>query len=338
MKRFIGVDLHKANFTVCYLIEKGKDTIREFPLSKLDVFKKTLRPDDEVAVEATFNSRFFCENIVESVSKVVQIDPGQFKQIGKSPCKTDKNDARIIAYNLSIDNLPESRIMNKERARIKSLAGTRDKLVKLRTSLKNKVHSILNANGIHTKKDSLRSKTGLNAVLQHQLDDLYQIELQILVDQIRHLNEGIAKIESQLRKPENQLPGHQNLTSIDGVGDTTASVLLSIIGDINDFPSSKKLCAFFGIVPTVRVSNETIHYGRITKRGSKLGRTMLVQCALSSLRYNTRLEEFYKRVKSRRGHSIAIVATARKLLEFVYFTLSNNYTWDNSNAGSLKSC
>ena len=338
MARFIGVDLHKNQITVCYLIGKDNYSFREFPMSKLKVFKKTLRPDDEVAVEATFNSRFFCEQIVESVSRVVQVAPDQFTEIGKSHRKTDKDDARKLAYNLSIDNLPESRIMSKERARIKSLAGTRDKLVKLRTTLKNKVHSILNANGIHTQKDSLRSKKGLDAVLQHQLDDLFQIELQVLVDQIIHLNQGIAKIESELRKPENQLPGHKNLTSIKGIGDTIASVLLSTIGDIGDFPDAKKLCSYFGIVPTVRISNETVYYGRITKRGSKLGRTMLVQGALIALHHNPRLEAFYLRVKSRRGHNIAIVATARKLLELVYYTLSNNYTWDNYDDGSLKSC
>ena len=40
-------------------------------------------------------------------------------------------------------------------------------------------------------------------------------------------------------------------------------------------------------MPVVRQSNETEHRGRITKGGSKLGRTTLVQCTLSALRYSS---------------------------------------------------
>ncbi len=336
MKRFIGVDLHKNMFTVCYLAEDGKESMREFSFSKLPQFRKTLTAEDEVAVEATGNSRYFCENIVDYVSKVVQVDPGQFKVISSSHKKTDKQDASMLALHLKLGILPEARIMNQERSRVKSLVNTRDKLVKLRTTLKNKIHTILNANGITSKKESLTSDKGLEAVNKYNLHELSKIELGILVDQIRHLNEGIAKIETELKKPDNQLPGHQNLTSISGVGDITASVLLSIIGDIKDFSSRKKLCSYFGLVPSIRVSNETEYYGRITKRGSKIGRTMLVQCALSSLRYNPILRTFYLRIKQRRGHSKAIVATARKLLEFVHYTLVENITWVDSNNGEIK--
>ena len=337
MKRSIGVDLHKNMFTVCYLHPDGKDRIREFKIIDIEKFKRTLTKEDEVAVEATGNSRNFCERIVESVAKVVQVDPGQFKVISNSHKKTDKHDAYLLAFHLSLGSLPESRIMSKERARLKSLVGTRDKLVKLRTTLKNKIHTILNANGIVSKKESLTSAKGLEAVMKYDLHELTIFEIGILADQIKNLNASIAKIEKELKKSENQLDGHVNLISISGIGDITASVLLSEIGDVNDFPDKKSLCSYFGLTPSVHQSNDTIYYGRITKRGSKIGRTMLVQCALSSLRYNPRLYEFYLRIKSRRGHSKAIVASARKLLEFVYLTLSNNLIWEDSNSGVLKS-
>jgi len=72
-----------------------------------------------------------------------------------------------------------------------------------------------------------------------------------------------------------------------GVGLAVAGVvLLSVIGDIEDFAHPGKLAAYFGIVPRVRNSNETEHSGRITKRGTKLGRTTLVQCALIAMRYS----------------------------------------------------
>jgi transposase len=80
-----------------------------------------------------------------------------------------------------------------------------------------------------------------------------------------------------------QLEGHQNLSSIKGIGDKAATILLTVIGDINDFEDEGKLASYFGMVPRVQRSNETVHYGRITKRGSKISRTTMVQCALVAI-------------------------------------------------------
>jgi transposase len=87
-----------------------------------------------------------------------------------------------------------------------------------------------------------------------------------------------------------------------------------VIGDIHDFETEGKLAAYFGIVPRISHSNETEHSGRITKRGNKLGRTTLVQCALIAQRYSPCLRRFYEHVKARRGTGKAIIALARKFL------------------------
>ena len=126
-----------------------------------------------------------------------------------------------------------------------------------------------------------------------------------------------------------KLQGHKNLTSIKGIGPLTGSILLSVIGDIHDFADEGKLAAYFGIVPRVSNSNETERSGRITKRGSKLGRTALVQCALIAQRYSPYLKRFYEKTKARRGTGKAIIALARKLLGIVYRTLKNNWVFED---------
>lgn len=107
---------------------------------------------------------------------------------------------------------------------------------------------------------------------------------------------------------------HTILKSIKGIGDRSASVLLSIIGDVNDFVDEKKLTAYFGIVPRVSNSNKTKRSGRITKKGTKLGRTTLVQCGLIAKKYSPYLLSFREWVKRRRGGGKANIALARKLL------------------------
>ncbi len=57
--RYLGIDLHSNNFTVCFLAEDGTYTFKKYLLKELNVFKRTLRADDHVAVEATGNSRYF---------------------------------------------------------------------------------------------------------------------------------------------------------------------------------------------------------------------------------------------------------------------------------------
>jgi len=337
MKRYLGVDLHKTKFTVCYLHLDGHKELLEFNLTKLEDFKKTLQSEDEVAVEATSNCRFFCQSIADHVMEVKIVHPGQFLVISQSTKKTDRQDAEQLAFFLSKGMLPEARVMSQQRARLKSLVGTRDRLVKLRTALKNKIHNILSAQGTPLSKTALNHLRGLQKALVLAADELTRFEINLLVEQIQHLNEGIQKVEQELQKPENQLPGHANLTSIKGIGDVGSTVLLSVIGDIRDFPDSKHLASYLGLVPRVRQSSEREIHGRITKKGNKLGRTILVQCTWTAIRYNPRMKEFYLRIKSRGGSGKAIIATARKFLGIIYYTLVNEIIWEDFPNGIIAS-
>jgi transposase len=109
----------------------------------------------------------------------------------------------------------------------------------------------------------------------------------------------------------------------------TGAILLSVIGDVNDFPDEGRLASYFGIVPRVSNSNETERSGRIHKRGTKLGRTALVQSALIAAQYSPYLKRFYEKVKARRGAGKAIIALARKVLGTIYRTLKNKWVFED---------
>ena len=141
------------------------------------------------------------------------------------------------------------------------------------------------ARGIELEKEELSGEKGLTRVLAMDVEELTRFELQVLVDQIRSLNHSIAELEKVIDREGKKLKGHGNLTSIKGIGSLGASILLSVIGDVRDFPDEGRLASYFGIVPRMHNSNETERSGHITKRGSKLGRTALVQCALIAQRY-----------------------------------------------------
>ena len=330
MRRYIGVDLHKNTFTVCYLSKNCKE-LKSFDVSEsgIKAFKATLGKNDEAAVESTGNTGYFAREIKDLVKTVRIINPTQFKIISHSVKKTDEKDAEIIAKYLSKGLVPEVRMKSKEDAQLSSLIGTRDKFVKLRTMLKNKIHNILNANGIVTKKELFSSDKALERVLGNDLDQASLFELRIVIKQIHSLNEAISEIDNELKERGRKLKGHKNLTSIKGIGDISSAILLNTIGNINDFDGDHKLAAYIGIVPRVYVSNETSNYGRITKMGNKLARTALVQSTLIAIRYNPYLRDFYMKLKLKKGGGKAIIATARKLLTIIYRTLKNNWVFED---------
>lgn len=325
--RFIGVDLHTNSLTACYLDENGSEAMSTFDLKELGEFQASLESSDQVAVEATGNTRHFREAIKSLVSRVVVVNPSQFEVIRKSVKKTDRHDARTLALFLSKDMLPESRLKEAAHSQLNSVAHTRDKLVKLRTTLINKIHALHVAAGIKSKKSSFSSAKGLRVALGREWDELRRAELEVIVSQIGSLNAGIKRLDQQLCEHGQKLAGHRNLTSIKGIGDKSAAVLLSVIGDVSDFAGEDKLASYFGLVPRVANSNETMHHGRITKRGSKLGRTTLVQCTLIAVRYSPFLKNFYDRLKAKKGAGKAIIATARKFLGIIYRTLKYNWVF-----------
>jgi transposase len=328
-QRHIGIDLHRNNFTCCLRLENGRNYLSDWKLEDLPRFVQKLRASDEIAVEVTGNTRLFRDAVAPYVARVVAVNPNQFKVISQSVKKTDPNDARNLALYLEKDLLPEVRMKDKTQAQLASLTQTRDTLVKLRTSMKNKINNILSAHGINLEREALSSEKKLNEVKGMKFDPMVKIELEVLVEEIRSLNEKIVRLEKAIAGEGSKLEGHQNLTSIKGIGPLSGSILLSVIGDIHDFEDEGKLAAYFGIVPRVSNSNEREHSGRITKRGSKLGRTALVQCALIAQRYSPYLKRYYEKIKARRGTGKAIIALARKLLGIIYCTLKNKWVFED---------
>lgn len=332
MTRYIGVDLHTNSFTVCVLQDGEKEVMQTSPLQDggMERFAATLCPEDEVAVEATGNSAWFCKMVAPHVKRVIVIAPWQFQVIRKSVKKTDKHDARAIAFFLSKDMLPEARIKSDEHTQLSSLIATRDQLVGLRVSLLGKVHGLFVRHGLKVKREALTSQAGFKRhVASHAWSALETVELEVIASQLDALRESVKRLEKEIAAAAKQLPGYDNLISIKGVGPLSAAVMLLHIGDIKGFKDTGKLAAYFGIVPKVSQSNDSASHGHITKRGSNLARKSLVQCALIAKRYSPYLHSFYEKIKAKRGTGKAIIATARKLLNTVFYTLKNNWVFQD---------
>ena len=102
--------------------------------------------------------------------------------------------------------------------------------------------------------------------------------------------------------------------TVPGVNLICAATFIAAVGDPRRFLSGRKLVAYLGLDPKVRQSGEApARSGRISKRGSAAARWALVEAAWSVVLQPGPLHAFYDRMRARRGHGKAIVATARKL-------------------------
>ena len=189
---FIGVDLHTNSFTICRLEADGSEAFETFQLaaSDLERFCLSVDADDELAVEATGNTAWFCGEIRPCVGRIVVVNPRQFQVIRKSVKKTDRNDARALAVFLSKDMLPETRLKRAGETELASLAQTRDMLVKSRTKLFNKIHGLFNRHGIKLKKEGFSDKRLRSLEIERfgdveQVDEVVEEELVgVRVDQL----------------------------------------------------------------------------------------------------------------------------------------------------------
>jgi hypothetical protein len=106
----------------------------------------------------------------------------------------------------------------------------------------------------------------------------------------------------------------KRLMSVPGVNVIVAASFMAAIGDINRFEGPRKLAGYLGLDPRVRQSGVSpATHGHISKRGSTRARHALVEACWTTVRQPGPMHSFYQRIRARRGHSVAIVAAARKL-------------------------
>ena len=323
--RYIGVDLHKSNFVVCFLTQDDESHTETFTLDKqgLARFKRRLRKDDSLAVEVSANTFYFCRQVKGSVAQVVVVDAYRFAVIAKSKKKTDKKDAALLARFLKLGWLPEVPVPTEQTQELRHLLQARESMVRILTQLKNMAHAALVRSGYAYGRSAFNSKrTRVRLLDLEQLSAVDRSVLDMAMRQMSQVEGEAAKLEAEIIERGKSLPGLKRLLQIHGLNLLAAIGLLAEIGQIELFETSKQLVAYAGLATSVRQSAKTTRRAKITKQGRKRLRTILIRAVLTMVnRTKTPLMEFYGQKKREKGAGKAIVATARKLLVVVYVML-----------------
>jgi transposase len=133
--------------------------------------------------------------------------------------------------------------------------------------------------------------------------------------QISALEAEIDGLEGEIARGVADVPAVHVLLTITGVGLIGAAATWAILGDPHRFTRSKQVTRYAGLDSSIVQSGEQHRQGRISKTGSPLLRTLMVEAAHSLAQWDSGpLGQFYARKAQGIGPRKAIIALARKLL------------------------
>lgn len=325
--QYVGMDTHKNFSQVCVMDEQGNVLLEEKVPNEpqaIDKMIAKLEPGSKVVMEASSCYQYLYDYMEQNGFDMTLAHPLKVKAIASARIKTDKIDAETLAHLLRANLIPESYAAPENVRDERQVVRLRASLVDIRTQIKNKIHAMLARNGIRYEGSDVFGKSGIGWLQMLELPDASRFELDQYLTLLPVIDEKIDTVQKQIELMATDNYHAKLLMSIPGVSYYTALTVMAEIGDITRFPDAKHLCSYAGIVPSVHQSGNTRRTGHITKQGSSMLRWILIQAANRIIRTNSPLKAFYLELRQKRGHSVAVTATARKMFIYMYIMLKNN--------------
>jgi transposase len=239
--------------------------------------------------------------------------------------KTDRHDVLRLAHLLAADLIPEVWVPPIPVRQLRSLLSHRRRLVSMGTRARNHLHSLLHRYAIQPPQGKIFSQK--HRAWWHTLDLSPTDHMRV-----RHDLATIDQIDQQLQEIDQE---HNRLSTTDpwadqvplllqlpGFGIIVTMTVLAAIGDISRFPHPKKLVGYSGLGASIHDSGKKHRTGRITKRGRKELRWILVEATRRAVDTHPYWKAQFQRLEPRLGSNKAAVAIARKLLVAVWHILT----------------
>ncbi len=344
---YLGIDQHARQITVS-LRDDGGDVLQARQVStqpdRIHAFFQQLtreRLHDGESFVAVLEVCGFNDWLIRLLHeyhchKVILIQPDQRKK-----CKTDRRDAAALSELLWVnrDRLLQgkpvrgvrqvdiARGTDQENRRLTTL---RKDAGQARTRLVNRVRHILRRHNLQWQMPTKKfpTKAGIAWLKQVALPEIDRLEMNHLLADLERVQERRKELEQVIAQRCGVSEEAVLLSSMPGVSYFTAVSLACRVGRVERFPRAQSLANYWGLTPGCRNSGEnTQRLGNITKAGSGMARWLLAQVTHKVLRKDARLREWFKRIKRRRGSTIARVAVMRKLATILWHMLRKRKTY-----------
>jgi transposase len=338
--KILALDLGKYKTVGCdYEGESGAHRFRASGTTPagLQQLVKEVKPD-RVVIEVCNIAGWVCD-LLRELGVEVQVantsdDAWRWRKVKK---KNDRCDALKIAQLSAVNQIRAVHIPRLEIRQWRALIAFRQQLVRRRGRMKNHIRDLLVSEGqllprgasCWTQLGVARLEGMARPLREVGLPELWRGQLHIELRQLREVQQEISAAEEKLDAIAARDPRIKLLRTIPGVGPRLAEAIVALLDRPERFRHAREVSAYIGMVPKELDSGETVRRGRITKQGSRLVRSLLVEVAWAGLRYNPWVRETYQRIsggkKSRK--KIAIVAVGRRLLVRCWAMLRDGTSW-----------
>jgi transposase len=250
--------------------------------------------------------------------KVSLISPMQSKAFATMRHRTTKNDradARLLAQ-YGAANAAELQFFSPpsaERLRITHYLELIGQLEKMLGQVRNQQHAY----------QQLPPPQQHKAIL-----DAHQTTENQLDAQIKELQE---ELEGLCANDEDLLQSRKLMTTVKGIGNQTANIIIAKTNGVTRFQSAKKLAKFAGIAPTEKSSGSSVRGRRgINRSGNATLRKALYCATWSAVKYNKACKELYQRLKAAgKPPKLALIAVANLLIRQIYAVVTSQKPFDN---------
>lgn len=341
----LGCDTHKSSHTVVAIDIHGKQLGKITVQNNSSGFANAKKFADKLDNEKVWgveNSQHYGKHLaqflIENNEQVYEISPKLTAQLRKRSLKSDKSDIKdalaiakaVIQEKNNLHKVPSN---NTDYAKLKEITRFRDSIVKKKTDFINQLHKALYSfdpeykvavGNITTEKAlKLVEKKYVGCNTNNPLENILKTEIIILLNLIRTIDNNIKEIEKECIKPI--CKGIQSpLSSIDGIGDVTLSVLLGEIGDISGYKNAGEIASRAGISP-IENSSAKNNYKRVNPGGNRHLNTTLHRVALYQMRKNELGKKYYGRKKEEgKTPREALRCLKRRLVDVIYAVLRDN--------------
>jgi transposase len=324
----IGIDIGKNSFHLIGLDNAGA-IVRQARLSRgqLGRWFANLTPC-LVGMEACSGAHFI-GRMLEGLGHDVRLIPAQYVKPFLKGHKNDYRDAEAIAEAVQRPTMRFVAIKTPEQMDLLALHRVRSRLVSRRTGVINQIRGFLIERGIAVAKGPRALRKVLPDILASAEDVLSPMIIRLieeLCEDWRRLDIWIDDLTEEIEILAHEDPCCQRLMTVPGIGPTIASAMVAAVGNASGFAHGRDLSAWLGLVPRQMSTGDRTILGRISKRGNRYIRTLLVQAAHIILvrRPQSAMRGLWPWIESasRRLHrNVLIIALANKLARIAWAVL-----------------
>jgi len=293
-------------------------------------YLKRFKPGCSVAVETIGNWYWIVEEIEQAGMKALLVHARKAKVMVGNVNKTDRLDVRGLNRLQRTGTLPTVWIPPGELRDKRDIARTRMFLVSQRTQLKNRIHATLDKYALEVKEVADIFGVRGRQLLEERCKSLpphtrFTVEQQLT--QVDGLEGAIDALEKRMSEVFAETEEVRLLRTIPGIGFLLAVVISLEVGDVSRFGRAEQLASYAGTTPRVHASGGKLRYGRLRTDVNHYLKWAYVEAANAICLNRSRWPKrhvccLYERLRSKKGHAVAIGAVARHLAEATYWVLT----------------